>query len=314
MRQFAAADSITSIIDSDNPSILSFRHKPSQCPPFLTQSSNLVLKEAVIVSNCYAQTRFNELSVDMFCILQTLETDPSEAIEFQNGLALLKASSSTSINATNGIVTTKTDISELVKKSRRANPRKYLLFKPTFSKFLSTATSTFKDVPANGVFLMYLSCDGSRTPEMKNKHGPDSVGFEEGGVVTCWSQEEYPKRKKELLDCKEINCIYPADLYSFTRKPFFLIVDSDNSPAFKRMPSRFGQPVVCLLSPQSVPSFLEDSSREGSIYTLFLSNPLVAFAKVSEIKKLSSRTFDKAQSIINEFLVDCLDQLKIPIC
>ena len=43
---------------------------------------------------------------------------------------------------------------------RRENPHKYLLYKPTFSQFLVFLSSGFKELPANGVLLIYLSADG----------------------------------------------------------------------------------------------------------------------------------------------------------
>lgn len=51
------------------------------------------------------------------------------------------------------------------------------------------------------------------------------------------------------------NCfsLYPGDLHPFTRKPFFIIVDSDNSFVFQHIPRYFGQPMVVLMSPQDIP-------------------------------------------------------------
>lgn len=52
---------------------------------------------------------------------------------------------------------------------RRENPHKYLLYKPTFSQFLVFLSSGFKELPANGILLIYLSADGcfinSKQPE-----------------------------------------------------------------------------------------------------------------------------------------------------
>ena len=52
---------------------------------------------------------------------------------------------------------------------RRENPHKYLLYKPTFSQFLVFLTSGFKELPVNGVLLLFLSADGcfinSKQPE-----------------------------------------------------------------------------------------------------------------------------------------------------
>lgn len=43
----------------------------------------------------------------------------------------------------------------------RANPHKYLLYRPTFSQLFVFMASGFKELPANGVLLLYLSADGS---------------------------------------------------------------------------------------------------------------------------------------------------------
>lgn len=43
---------------------------------------------------------------------------------------------------------------------KRENPHKYLLYKPTFGQFYVFLASGFKELPANGVLLLYLSADG----------------------------------------------------------------------------------------------------------------------------------------------------------
>ena len=52
---------------------------------------------------------------------------------------------------------------------------------------------------------------------------------------------------------KDLHCFYPGDLQPFTRKPLFVIADSDNSVVFQNVPNYFGQTVVILMSPQYVP-------------------------------------------------------------
>ena len=53
---------------------------------------------------------------------------------------------------------------------------------------------------------------------------------------------------------KEPNCLYPGDLQPFTRRPTFIVVDSDNSTSFANIPQHFDQPLVVLMSPQEVPT------------------------------------------------------------
>lgn len=43
---------------------------------------------------------------------------------------------------------------------KRDNPHKYLLYRPTFSQLFVFLSSGFKELPANGVLLLYLSSDG----------------------------------------------------------------------------------------------------------------------------------------------------------
>ncbi|SAM05676.1 hypothetical protein [Absidia glauca] len=88
-------------------------------------------------------------------------------------------------------------------------------------------------------------------------------------------------------------CLYPADLIPFTRKPLFLIVDSNNSTAFQQMsPNLFDQPLMCLLSPTMYPSSVQDKSEIGSLFTLFLHTPLLAFCSVSDIGNLDQDKWD----------------------
>ncbi|KAH7525228.1 hypothetical protein FEM48_Zijuj06G0202800 [Ziziphus jujuba var. spinosa] len=88
-----------------------------------------------------------------------------------------------------------------------------------------------------------------------------------------------------------INCIYPSDLVPFTRRPLFLVIDSDSSEAFEASCSGFnceqaingaekGETAAMLLSPStSYCSTTSDSShhQSGSLFTIFLTAPLQAF-------------------------------------
>ena len=45
--------------------------------------------------------------------------------------------------------------------SKRDNPHKYLLYKPTFSQLFTFLASGFKELPPTGAMLLYISADGS---------------------------------------------------------------------------------------------------------------------------------------------------------
>ncbi len=137
---------------------------------------------------------------------------------------------------------------------KRENPHKYLLYKPTVSQFSVFLASGQRELPANGAMLLYLSGDGC----FSTKPAPEDPSYDLGGVLLS--------TKKELIDhlsmlnsklkphVKETNCLYPGDLTAFTRRPTFIVVDSDNSSAFSHIPRHFDQPLVVLMSPQEVPS------------------------------------------------------------
>lgn len=82
------------------------------------------------------------------------------------------------------------------------------------------------------------------------------VGYDLGGVLTS------SKRDTEHKKSKEAHCLYPGDLYPFTRRPLFVIVDSDNSFVFQHIPRYFGQPLVTLMSPQDTPPAFQGNHRQ----------------------------------------------------
>jgi len=48
----------------------------------------------------------------------------------------------------------------------RENPHKYLLYKPSFSQFLTYISAAFKDLSPNAVMMVYISAD-SYEPQLK---------------------------------------------------------------------------------------------------------------------------------------------------
>lgn len=142
---------------------------------------------------------------------------------------------------------------------KRDNPHKYLLYKPTVSQFNVFMASGQKELPANGALMLYISGDGC----FSTKPAPEDLSYDLGGVLLS------TKRDYELLNAilnsklkphtKEPNCLYPGDLQPFTRRPTFIVVDSDNSGAFANIPHHFDQPLVVLMSPQEVPSSFRGS-------------------------------------------------------
>lgn len=128
------------------------------------------------------------------------------------------------------------------------------------------------------------------------------MGYDLGGVSTCSKREvEHGKRP---TGGKEPHCLYPGDLYPFTRKPLFVVVDSDNSFVFQQIPRYFGQPLMVLMSPQDTPSTLRDVRHSGSLFTLFLHAPLAAFCLICNVGSLDVHHWERCQRYIERFLIE----------
>lgn len=129
-------------------------------------------------------------------------------------------------------------------------------------------------------------------------------GYEVGGVVTNNNKRETDYSSKRDNHFRNHHCLYPGDLIPFLRKPFMLIVDSDNSNAFQRLPRIFGQPLLVLMSPQDAPAPFHEQHHKGSLFTLFLHSPLTAICFISNIIEIPLQIWEKAQSHIDHFYLE----------
>lgn len=170
-------------------------------------------------------------------------------------------------------------------RSMRDNPHKYLLYKPSLSQLMVFLSSGFKELPPAGALLLYMSADGCFST---TKHPQDCEcevdelcvslvncntncffvlalldGYELGGLATSVKRDGTDSGisiRGKSANYKEPHCLYPGDLYPYTRRPLFLIVESDNSFVFAHIPKYFGQPLVVLMSPQDIPQGFQGES------------------------------------------------------
>ncbi|GAB6024608.1 hypothetical protein CHUAL_009752 [Chamberlinius hualienensis] len=290
VKSFIEADAIVNVIDEETSTsvIISHRLGPQSTYPIeRTPAMNLSLQEILIIGNYTDQVKFSELSLDMFRMLQSLEREPQE----ETAQVYDVSPAPGRIPFENGDRTGKRD-----------NPHKYLLYKPTISQFLLFLTSGFKELPPNGVLLLYISADGNFSTV---KH-PEDAGYDLGGVV-MHSKRDVDHSNRRNLQLKEPNCLYPGDLYPYTRKPIFLIVDSDNSQAFQLIPRYFGQPFVTLMSATEMPTGFHGKNNhhnKGNLFTLFLHSPLSAFCFVCNIVDVPATLWDECHVQVDQFLAE----------
>nr|XP_040053164.1 protein SCAI [Gasterosteus aculeatus aculeatus]XP_040053165.1 protein SCAI [Gasterosteus aculeatus aculeatus]XP_040053166.1 protein SCAI [Gasterosteus aculeatus aculeatus] len=274
---FVEADPVVVLNDNNSVVVTSNRLQEGSVPP-LEQGmvvGQLVLADALIIGNCNNQVKFSELTIDMFRMLQALEREPVN-------LAMQPSKQGT--------------LEPNEKPAKRENPHKYLLYKPTFSQLFTFLSASFKELPANSVLLVYLSATGVFPTGNSDYEGP----YDFGGVLTNTNRDvvngETVQKRNQAQ--KEMHCLHPGDLFPFTRKPLFVIVDSSNSAAYKHFTNLFGQPLVCLLSPAVYPKSVQDQSQRGSLFTLFLYSPLLAFSSVCGLSSVQRGLWERAQEFL----------------
>ncbi|XP_017163232.1 protein SCAI [Poecilia reticulata] len=130
--------------------------------------------------------------------------------------------------------------------------------------------------------------------------------YDFGGVLTNTNRDvvngETVQKRNQAQ--KEMHCLHPGDLFPFTRKPLFVIVDSSNSTAYKNFSNLFGQPLVCLLSPTVYPKSVQDQSQRGSLFTLFLYSPLLGFSSVCGLSSVRRGLWERAQDFLRKVFRD----------
>ncbi|KAJ1554066.1 hypothetical protein HK405_006110, partial [Cladochytrium tenue] len=248
----------------------------------------LRLQEAILVGNYQNQIKFSELTLDMYRLLQSLEREPNA----QGGKApAAPAEAEKKDEAVEG--GTAAADTERGSSSRRANPHKYLLYRPTFAQLYLYISTAFKDISDNTAMLLYISADGTK------RQGKTANPGYAGGVTTAVNFSRKALEKGDADQTSLIHSLHPADLVPFTRKPLFLLLDSNNSTAFIDIPREFNQPLVVLMSPTEYPSSIKDTTQIGSLFTLFLHSPIKAFAFVSDLAELQADVWGKCVPIMN---------------
>eukprot|EP00698_Gefionella_okellyi_P015892 TRINITY_DN4513_c0_g1_i1.p1 TRINITY_DN4513_c0_g1~~TRINITY_DN4513_c0_g1_i1.p1 ORF type:complete len:568 (+),score=115.97 TRINITY_DN4513_c0_g1_i1:85-1788(+) len=206
----------------------------------------LQLRECILVSNCARQLKFSEISVDFYRMIQTLEMEVK--VPEAEGERVL-----------------------FLQEDNTANPHKYILYRPILEQLLMCVATASKELGEAGALLLYLSADGTlpataaATTQTSDVH-PTHPALQQGGIALRASRHSVP----------ESAALYPTDLQPFTRRPLFVIVESENSAAFQGLCSPYQQPLIVLLAPQT--QLLDP--RIGGELTLFLHSPLAALCAV----------------------------------
>ncbi|OVA02941.1 Protein of unknown function DUF3550/UPF0682 [Macleaya cordata] len=279
----------------------------------LEGKNSLRLREAILSSYHHNEVKFTELTLDTFRMLQCLEWEPSGSF--------YQTSASTSGNGTNSghngaSGPNRPNYSQdITDPTLPPNPRKAILYRPAVTHFIAVLATISEELPPDGVLLIYISASGKSGQVISSPSSAGAINTTESTVgnlqthnmiadthrtPSLISQRDTPthlygqnkeNHKSNLSGSLWMgsrgyggsNCICPSDLIPFTRRPLFLIIDSDSSQSFKAIHgAEMGEPAAMLLSPTSpspATSAAVDSSRHtsGSQFSMFLTAPLQAF-------------------------------------
>ncbi|XP_022897899.1 protein SCAI-like [Olea europaea var. sylvestris] len=265
--------------------------------PHVDAPRKLKLRDALLCSYHPNEVKFSELTLDTFRMLQCLEWEPSGLFYQTNMDASSDNVTNASQNGTPGSNRVNQDITD---PTLAPNPRKAVLYRPSVTHFMAVLGTVCEELAPDGILLIYLSASGRSAHTLSSPsrvaHSIGS-GFQFHSInsestsahPTSFGGDSADLHSGQIADCLHIgargnggmNCIYPCDLLPFTRRPLFLIIDSDSSQAFKAISgTEKGERIAMLLSPAtSMPIPAIDSTRQpsGSSFTSFLTAPLQSF-------------------------------------
>ncbi|XP_015577759.2 protein SCAI [Ricinus communis] len=283
---------------------------------------NLRLRDAILTSYHHNEVKFSELTLDTFRMLQCLEWEPSGSFYQSNSIKYGQngGPGPSRINYTHDI----TD------PTLPPNSRKAVLYRPSITHLLAVLGMICEELPADGVLLIYLSASGRVGQTISSPVAGTSITTADNVVRNLYSDTAStspfsspsncpnPSSRRCKGDCLYfgargnggLNSVYPTDLVPFTRRPLFIVIDSDVSEAFKVISgSEKGEPAAILLSPScSTPLTAVESSRHqsGSLFTLFLTTPLQAFCLLIGLSgsDIEMDTYNKAEALLSSSLND----------
>ncbi|KAH0716101.1 hypothetical protein KY284_009006 [Solanum tuberosum] len=303
-----------------------FDSHPSSRPYVARFHAKKVLKfrDALLTSYHKNEAKFAELTLDTYRMLQCLEWEPSGSFYQRSPVEPRVNGAVIDQSITSGLI----DINlaaEMMDPALPPNPKKAVLYRPNVPLLISVVATMCEELPPESVVLIYISASGN-TIQSTTSHTESSSSSRKSWKNSVLSRTSYEQKSalhenytntngdtgQYFENCLCLgpsrsggsNNLYPGDLIPFTRRPLFLIIDSDNSDAFKVLHgAERGEKSALFLSPLR-PSFKNpgtDVTQTGSQFTLFLAAPLQAFCQlvglVSSDKDLDCS--DEADGIIS---------------
>ncbi|KAK7318642.1 hypothetical protein RJT34_03346 [Clitoria ternatea] len=282
----------------------------------------LKFQDALLTSYHRNEVKFAEVTLDIYRMIQCLEWEPSGTFYQKHIFKPNENGGSIDHSGASGIIDMNLT-ADMTDPTIPPNPRKATLYRPSVTHVIAVMATICEELPPDSVVLVYLSAAGkaghNNVSQMENSGGSSKYSKHKALSQTSQGQnsgtsESHNNGKKEL-GCYDnymwfgpkgnsgSNNLYPGDLIPFTRKPLFLIIDSDNSHAFKVLHgAERGETAALFLSPLR-PIFKNPSdvnSNNGSQFTFFLTAPLSAFCQMIGLfpSEADTDVYNEAENII----------------
>nr|CAD1826323.1 unnamed protein product [Ananas comosus var. bracteatus] len=271
-----------------------FDSHPSSLPYIARLHSRRVLRlqDALLTSYRRNEVKFTELTLDTFRMLQCLEWEPSGSFCQTPTKETAENGGFTDESGASGLIDINLAAADMTDPNLPSNPRKAIIYHPSISHLIAVIATICEELSSDGVLLIYISASG------KADH---SLGGKPNTNVSSESYLYLGSRGNGGL-----NNLYPEDLIPFTRSPLFLIIDSDNSQAFKAIHgAEKGETAALLLSPGRTITSTADCANNGSQFTYFLTAPLQAFCQlVGFSSDIEANVYSSAETILSSALAE----------
>ncbi|XP_072979939.1 uncharacterized protein [Typha angustifolia] len=298
---------------------------PSSRPYIMRFHSKRVLRlqEALLTSYHRNEVKYTELTLDTFRMLQCLEWEPSGTFYHDT---TKEATENGAFSDQSGGVSGLIDINlaaDMTDPSLPSNPRKTIIYHPSVSHLIAVIATVCEELSPDSILLIYISASGKaeqsgafQTPgSLLNSRRPIPASQTSGKQDNLQHQHSFISTPNPNASLESYiwlgprgsggsNNLYPEDLIPFTRSPLFLIIDSDNSQAFKVIHgNERGEAAALLISPGRQTSLSTENS--GSQFTFFLTAPLQAFCQLVGLSSdLEADVSNDAESIISSALAE----------
>ncbi|CAB4283767.1 unnamed protein product [Prunus armeniaca] len=235
-----------------------FDSHPSSLPYVARFHAKRVLKfqDALLTSYHRNEVKFAELTLDTYRMLQCLEWEPSgsfyqkRAVESKGNGTFIDHSGA---SAASGVIDMNL-AADMTDPTLPPNPRKAVIYRPSVTHLIAVMATICEELPLDSIMLVYLSASGKASRNnvtqaynsggshkssknkvplpAQNNSMPESCINNKGESSGYYDQYLWfgPRGNGGLSN------LYPGDIIPFTRRPLFLIIDSDNSHAFKAVP------------------------------------------------------------------------------